>query len=122
MMQQLPGSQYRLQFGLKGWAAIIVGLAIFIAVASLLAIGFFFVVLPVMVLAPVICYFIPKKSSYVVASPERTGPLRTTGEAKGGAVIDGDYRVIAADPDKEKIGPPRFVEWQLGRGSPHALV
>jgi len=101
-MQQLPGSQYRFQFGLKGWASIIVGLAIFIAVASFLAIGFFFVVLPVMVLAPVIYYFIPKKITHVVGSPERTGSLRTTGEAKGGIVIDGDYRAIEADPDKER--------------------
>jgi hypothetical protein len=101
-MQRLTGSQYRLQFGLKGWASIVVGLAIFIAVASFLAIGFFFVVLPVMVLAPVIYYFIPKKITHVVARPEWTGPFRPAGEAKGGAVVDGDYRVIEADPDKER--------------------
>lgn len=60
-MQQLPGSQYRLQFGLKRWVTIAVGLAIFIAVAIFLSIGFFFVVLPMILLAPIIYYFTPKK-------------------------------------------------------------
>jgi hypothetical protein len=101
-LHQLPGSQYRLQFGLKGWASIGVGLAIFIAVASFLAIGFFFVVLPMIVLAPVICYFMPKKVGHVVRSPETIGSIRTTGEVKGGTVIDGEYRVIESDPDKER--------------------
>ena len=97
-MLQLPGSQYRLQFGLKGWASIIVGLVIFIAVATFLAIGFLFVVLPMIVLAPVIYYFMPRKSGHVMRAPE----MRETSEVKGGAVIDGEYRVIEADPDEER--------------------
>ena len=60
-MQQLPGFQYRLQIGLKGWASIVVGLAVFIAITSFLAVGFLFVVLPMIVLSPVIYYFRPKK-------------------------------------------------------------
>jgi hypothetical protein len=101
-MQQRPGSPYRLQFRLKGWASIIVGLAIFIAVATFLAIGFFFVVLPMIVLAPVIYYFMPRKSGHVLRTPETIGTMRTTGAVKGGAVIDGEYRVIEADPNKER--------------------
>src|ERR1700692_1646231 len=101
-MQQLSGSQYRLQFGLKGWASIIVGLAIVIAVATFLAIGFLFVVLPMIVLAPVIYYFTPRKSEHVMRAPETTGTMRETSEVKGGAVIDGEYRVIEADPDEER--------------------
>jgi hypothetical protein len=98
-MQQLPGSQYRLQFGLKGWAAIVVGLAIFIAVAAFVAIGFFFVVLPMIVLAPIIYYFMPRKSGHVMTAPETTRTMRMTGEKEGGTVIDGEYRVIEADPE-----------------------
>jgi O-antigen/teichoic acid export membrane protein len=101
-MQQLPGSQYRLQFGLTGWASIIVGLAIFIVVATFLAIGFFFVVLPMIVLAPVIYYFMPRKGGHVVRTAETIGTMRTTGEEKVGAVIDGEYRVIEAGPNKER--------------------
>ena len=51
-MPQLSGSPYRIQFGIKGWAALVGGLAIFIAVATALVIGFFFVVLPMIVLPP----------------------------------------------------------------------
>ena len=98
-MQQLLGSQYRLQFGLKGWASIMVGLAIFIAVSTFLAIGFFFVVLPMIVLAPIIYYFMPRKSEHVMATPETMRTIRTTGEEEGGAIIDGEYRVIEAAPD-----------------------
>jgi hypothetical protein len=101
-MQQLPGSQYRLQFGLKGWASIIIGLAIFIVLATFLAIGFLFVVLPMIVLGPVIYYFMPRKSGHVMRTPETIGTMRTTGEVKGGAVIDGEYRVIEADAKKEE--------------------
>jgi hypothetical protein len=101
-MQQIPGSQYRLQFGLKGWGAIVAGLAILIAVTVFLAIGFFFVVLPMIVLAPVIYYFMPKKIGRVVRSPETIGSMWTTGEVKRRTVIDGEYRVIEADSDKER--------------------
>jgi hypothetical protein len=101
-MRELPGSQYRLQFGLKGWTSIIVGLAIFIAVATFLAIGFFFVVLPMILLAPVIYYFMPWKSEQFMRKPETIRTIMATGEVKGGAVIDGEYRVIEADPDKER--------------------
>ena len=100
-MQQLPGSQYRLQFGLKGWASIIVGSAILIAVATFLAIGFFFVVLPMILLAPVIYYFMPRKSWHVVRTPETMGTRMVPDEVKGGAVIDGEYRVIETGPDEE---------------------
>jgi hypothetical protein len=98
-MQQLPGSQYRLQFGLKGWATIVVGLAIFIAVATFLAIGFFFVVLPMIVLAPIIYYFTPRKAARVMTTSETMRRMRMTGEEEGGTIIDGEYRVIEGDPD-----------------------
>ena len=100
-MQQLPGSQYRLQFGLKGWTSVIVGSVILIAVSTFLAIGFFFVVLPMIVLAPVIYYFMPRKSLHAVRTPETIGTMRATDELKGGAVIDGEYRVIETGPNKE---------------------
>jgi hypothetical protein len=100
-MQQLPGSQYRLQFGLKGWASIIVGSGILIAVTTFLAIGFFFVVLPMILLAPVIYYFMPRKSWHVASTPETIGTMRAPDEVKGGAVIDGEYRVIETGPNEE---------------------
>ncbi len=100
-MHQPPGSQYRLRFGLKGWALIIVGLAVLITVAVFLAIGFFLVVLPMIVLAPVIYYFMPRNGGHIVRTPETIGTMGTTGEVKRGAVIDGEYRVIETDSKKE---------------------
>jgi hypothetical protein len=100
-MQQLPGSQYRLQFGLRGWATIVVGLVILIAVATFLAIGFFFVVLPMIVLAPIIYYFMPRKSWHVARTPETIATMRAADEGKGGAVIDGECRVIETGSNEE---------------------
>ena len=98
-MQQLPKSQYRIRFGLRGWAAVVLGLATFMAVAAFLTIGFLFVVLPMIVLAPVIYHFLPKKSVYVVATPDS---MERTAQKSDRAIIDGDYRVIEAKAGGEK--------------------
>jgi hypothetical protein len=93
-MQQLPGSQYRIQFGLKGWAAIVIGLTAFIAVAAALAIGFLFIALPMIVLAPVLYWFMPKRKVFFVGTP---GTIKQTNDASGsppGTVIDGTFREI----------------------------
>jgi hypothetical protein len=45
---------------------------------------------------------VPRKSRHVVGTSETTGTMWTTGEVKGGAVIDGEYRVIKADPKTER--------------------
>jgi hypothetical protein len=90
-MQQLPSSQYRMQFGIKGWAAIAIGLTAFIAVATLLAIGFLFVALPMIVLAPLIYWFMPKRIS-VSGQP-------TNMEARGNSqIIDGTFHEVDPKP------------------------
>jgi hypothetical protein len=91
-MQQLPGSQYRIQFGVKGWAAIAVGLIAFIAVAAALAIGFVLVALPMIVLAPAIYWFMPKRKVFFVENPDAKKPTSGPNGSPPGTIIDGTCR------------------------------
>ena len=93
-MQQLPGSQCRIQLGIKGWAAIAIGLTAFIAVATVLAIGFFFVVLPMVILAPLIYWLMPKQRVFFVGSPGASKPMNDANDSTPGPIIDGTYREI----------------------------
>lgn len=85
-MQQLP--PVRIQFGLRGWAAIILGLAIIGAVAFL-AIGLLIFLLPVMLLSTLLYWFLPK--------PKRH-PVFPVAPPRDSAVIDGNFQVIERDP------------------------
>ena len=99
-MQQLPGSQYRIKFGLKAWALIAVGLTAFIAVAIGLAIGFFFIALPMIIVAPFIYWFMPKRKIHFVESPGTTGVVYDANDSSPGTIIDGEFRVIDTGPAK----------------------
>ena len=105
-MQQLPGSQYRVQFGIGGWAKIVAGLAIFVALIAFLAVGFLFVVLPMIVLAPIIYWFMPKRKVFFVGSPWATGPTNDAKQSAPGDIIDGEFRVIEELTKREQsVGP-----------------
>jgi hypothetical protein len=75
---------------LSGWravATVVAGLMVLVAVAAFLALGFFFIVLPTMVLGTVAYYFLPKPPSRSVGNSnaaERTGST---------TIIDGTYKV-----------------------------
>jgi hypothetical protein len=92
-MRRLTNSPSQYQFGLRGWAAVTVGLAILAAVAFL-AIGFVVLILPVMLLAPILFRFLPKSKFYKVSSPVEKPP------ATGATVIEGDFKVISNAPDR----------------------
>ena len=94
MSQQLPGSQYRVQFGIKGWALVAVGVTAFIAVATALAIGFFFIALPMIILSPLLYWFMPKRKINVVINPGATGVVYDADDSTPGTIIDGTYREI----------------------------
>jgi hypothetical protein len=87
-MQQLRGSGTRIQFGLKGWAAIGVGIAV-VLTAGLLAIGLFIFMLPILIVAPALFYF-AHRSKTIPASAQRSTEYKTS----QGTVIDGEFRVI----------------------------
>ena len=94
-MQQLRGSGTRIQFGLKGWAAVGVGFAVILTIA-LLAIGLFIFMLPALILAPVLFYFAHRFKA-VPKSTQRSTEYRPS----QGAIIDGEFRVIDnGDNDK----------------------
>ena len=87
-MPQLPNSPIRIQFGLRGWAAIAVGLAILGAVAFV-AVGLFIFFLPLLLLAPVLYWLLPKPKIYRVGNPAAK-------RANDATIIDGEFRVIDA--------------------------
>ena len=90
-MQRLP----QFQFGVRGWAAVAAGLAI-LAVIAFLAIGFLIFILPVVLLASLVFWFLPKPKIYRV--PAQKPP------ATDGAVIEGDFKVIRDTSDRNS-GP-----------------
>src|SRR5580698_2448736 len=78
-MQRLPNSPVQFQLGVRGWAAVAVGLVI-VAALALLTIGFFIVLLPLLLLAPILFWILPKPKIYRV--PPQNPP------ASDGTVIE----------------------------------
>ena len=98
-MPRLHNSPIHVQVGLRGWAAIAAILAILIAVAvalAFLAVGFFIFVLPVMLIAPLFYYFLPKAKPVhpVGDSAEEELNLPTT--------IEGTFRVTDSSSPHER--------------------
>ena len=75
-----------IRFGLRGWAAILVGLLVLGAI-TILALGFFVLLLPVLLLAPILYYFLPRPKA---------------GQGEPG-VIDGEFRVVGAQDSVKEI-------------------
>jgi hypothetical protein len=73
----------------------------FVAVASLLAIGFLFSVLPMIALAPLIYYFMPKTTIHFTRS-YRSVRVDPKNNAETGAIIDVEFRVIEENTDPEQ--------------------
>jgi len=95
-MPRIPNAPGQFQFQLSGWKAIAFGLvflAIIIAVLILLTIGFFVIALPIMLLSPVLFYFVPKLKPKRFTQDEATGSPMNDGE-----VIDVDYQVVDETP------------------------
>lgn len=94
-MPQQNGSRIHIfRFGLRGWAAI--GLGIFaLLAAAILALGLFVLFLPVLLLAPVLVYFMPRLKPYA---------MRKSGE-KNPTIIDGDFQVIDGGAHEENPTP-----------------
>lgn len=93
-MPRIPNAPGQFQLQLSGWKAIAFGLmflAIVIAVLVLLTIGFFVIALPIMLLAPVFFYFMPRPKRFTQADPTET-------PANGGEIIDVDYQVLDETP------------------------
>jgi|SRR5271155_285538 len=98
-MQQLHRSGARFQLGLKGWAAIGVGFTLVVAM-SLLAIGLFIFLLPVLILATIL-FFFAHKSKTIPRTVKRSAEYR----APQGTVIDGEFRVIDNGDNNGQSGP-----------------
>jgi hypothetical protein len=92
-MQRLPDSPIQFQFGVRGWAAIAVGLVI-LAVVAFLAIGFLILILPVLLLASILFWFLPKQKFHRVGAWSEKPPVTDT------TVIEGHFKVIDNTSDR----------------------
>lgn len=97
----LQESPRHIRFDLRGWAAIATGLALLVAVAFL-AIGLFIFFLPILILAPVLYWLMPKPKFYRVGNPA------SKNSAKGTTIIDGEFRVIDANASGGDSRPTDF--------------
>ena len=86
-MLRLPNSAIQFRFGVRGWAAIAVGVAI-LAVAAFLAIGFLILILPVVLLASILFWFLPKPKFHHVDAWSEKPPVTDA------TVIEGHYKII----------------------------
>jgi hypothetical protein len=91
-------SPIHMEFGLRGWAAIAAAVAI-LGATIFLAIGFFVFFLPVMILAPVLYWLLPKPKIYSVNIWPENEPTKDM------TVIDGEFRVVDASAIEDKTGP-----------------
>ncbi|MEI8036227.1 MAG: hypothetical protein WCH96_12220 [Betaproteobacteria bacterium] len=96
-MPRLSKSPIRIQFGLSGWVGIISALAIFVllvAAIAFVAVGLFVFFLPLLLIAPVIYYFLPHLRPKV----DPRSSEATQWESTGQTIIDGEFRVV--DPNE----------------------
>ena len=92
-MQQIPNSPIQFQLGVRGWAAIAVGVAI-LAVVTFLAIGFLILILPVVLLASILFWFLPKPKFHRVSAWSEKPPVTDA------TVIEGHYKIIDNTNDR----------------------
>jgi hypothetical protein len=87
VIQRRPNAPIRFQLGLSGWTAIAGGLLIAAAIAAIafFALGLFILVLPVLLIAPMVRYFLRKPN--IAQNP-------TAPNGANGITIDGNFRVI----------------------------
>jgi hypothetical protein len=84
---------FQFQFDVRGWAAVAVGLALLAALAFL-AVGLFILILPLMLLAPILFWFLPKPKVYRVGTPSQKPPPTEA------TIIEGEFKVIDHPTDR----------------------
>ena len=95
-MPQPPKSPIPIQFGLSGWVGIISALAtlaLFVGAIAFLAVGLFVIFLPILLIVPILYYFLPHLKPKV--APLNGGA--TQWATKSQTIIDGEFRVVDAD-------------------------
>jgi hypothetical protein len=89
-MSEPNSSPIRIQFGFRGWAAIVVAMAILAAIAFL-AIGSFVFFLPVLIIAPIFYWLMPKPKP--ISNPMSNDIPRPGNDAD---IIEGEFTVVSA--------------------------
>jgi len=83
-------SPIRIQFGVRGWAAIVAAVIVLGAV-TVLAVGFLVFLLPVLILAPVLYWFMPKPKRMPKPQPMNSEIPRPINDAD---IIEGDFTEV----------------------------
>ena len=97
-MSQPPNSPRHIRFTLSGWIAVAGALAIFAAVAvviAFLAVGLLVFLLPALLVAPVLYYLRPK--TWLTPIGDNAKPGTSSAD-----VIEGDFRVLSTDKADNK--------------------
>lgn len=89
-MPQLPNSPIRIQFGFRGWAAVAVAMAI-LATVAFLAIGIFVFLLPVLIVAPILYWLMPKPQPKPISHTMHSDIPRQANDAE---IIEGEFTVV----------------------------
>jgi len=93
-MQRLPNSPIQFQLGVRGWAAIAVGVAI-LTVVTFLAIGFLILIMPAVLLASILFWFLPKPKFHRAGTRSEKPPVTEA------TIIEGNFKVIDNTSDSE---------------------
>ena len=91
----MPQPSFYVRLGWSGWLTLLIGLALVLTVAAVLAIvlvGVFILLLPVVIAGAVFYYFFPSVRN------------RYREQWRETEIIEGDYRVV--DPSQIRIDPP----------------
>ena len=103
-MQRLPNYPIRIQFGVRGWAAIATAVIVLGAV-TVLAVGFIVFLLPVLILAPVLYWFMPKPKPKLgpIPHPMNNNIPRAANNAD---IIEGEFTDVSATVVDHQAGRP----------------
>lgn len=99
-MPQLPNSPIRNQFFLRGWSAIAAVLLVLGAIV-LLAVGLLVFFLPVLLVAPILYWLLPKPKTMPHAMNNDI-----PGRANDADIIEGDFTVVSATAIDQQSEPP----------------
>jgi hypothetical protein len=95
---QMPNSPIRIQFGVRGWAAIGMAAAM-LALLVFLALGFLILLLPIALIGSALYWLLPRPRIYRFGNPGEESPAEDVG------VIEGTFRAGKSDTDAHLMLP-----------------
>ena len=97
-MPQPINSPIRIQFGVRGWAAIAIALAI-LAAFAVLAVSFLVFLLPVLLITPILYWLMPKPKLHPVSHAMNGKISRPSTDTD---IIEGEFTVVSGTTTKHQ--------------------